>query len=200
MLVLAISVPVIDGNEKIVLEKVPCIHYPVQFQEDQRQGGQKQVRALLNSGSKVNTMSPAYAERLGFKTWKTNVGAQKIDGFALESFGIVIADFQIEDKSGRPRFFQKTFLVSNTKFKLILGMLFLEISNADMAFGEKTLIWKSYTTSEALLTTKQVWLVDSKEFVIVALDADSKTFVVHVAIRDQEEMAMDPDKKAQIEA
>ena len=50
-------------------------------------------------------MSPAYAERLGLKTWKTNVGAQKIDGSALETFGMVIADFQMEDKGGRPRFF-----------------------------------------------------------------------------------------------
>ena len=32
------------------------------------------------------------------------------------------------------------------------------------------------------------------------MDADSKTFVVHMAIREQEEIAMDPDKKAQIEA
>ena len=95
---------------------------------------------MLNSGSKVNAMSSAYAERLGLKTWKTNVGAQKIDGSALETFGMVIADFQVEDKSGRPRFFQKTFLVADTKFEVILGMLFLKISNADIAFVEGTLI------------------------------------------------------------
>ena len=50
-------------------------------------------------------MSPAYAEKLGFKTWKTNVRAQKIDGSTLETFGMVIADFQVEDKGGRFRFF-----------------------------------------------------------------------------------------------
>ena len=137
-----------------MLEKVLCIHYPVQFQEDQGQKGQKQVRALLDSGSKVNAMSPAYAERLGLKTRKTNVGAQKIDGSALETFGMVIADFQVEDKSGRPRFFQETFLVTDTKFEVILGMLFLELSNADVSFGEGTLTWKSYTTNEALPTTE----------------------------------------------
>ena len=63
-----------------------------------------------------------------------------------------------------------------------------------------SLLWKSYTTNEALPTTKRVQLFDPKEFVIAALDADSKTFVVHVAIRKREEMAMDADKKAQIEA
>ena len=145
-------------------------------------------------------MSPAYAERLGLKTWKTNVGAQKIDGSALETFGMVIADFQVEDKSGRPRFFQETFLVADTKFEVILGMPFLKISNADIAFGEGTLTWRPYTTNKALPTTKLVQLVDPKKFVISAIDLDGETFVMHVAIREREEMAMDPDRKAQIEA
>ena len=127
---------------------MPCIYYPVQFQ------GQEQVWVLLNSGSEVNAMSPTYAKRLGLKTRKTYVGAQKIDGSALETFRMVIADFQVEDKGGRPRFFQETFLVANTKFEVILGMPFLKISNADVAFGKGTLTWKSYTTHEALPTTK----------------------------------------------
>ena len=83
---------------------------------------------------------------------------------------------------------------------MVLGISFLKISNADVAFGEGTLTWKSYTTNEALPITEQVQLVDPKEFVIAALDADSKTFVVHVTIREREEMAMNPDRKAQIEA
>ena len=145
-------------------------------------------------------MSPAYAKKFGLKTWKTNVGAQKIDGSALETFGMVIADFQVEDKDGRSRFFQETFLVADTKFEVILGMPFLKLSNADVSFGEGTLTWKSYTTNEALPTTERVQLVDPKEFVIAALDADSKTFVVHVAIREQEEMPVHSERQAQIEA
>ena len=138
---------VTDGSEEVV--RVPCIHYPVQFQE-------VQVRALLDSSSEVNVTNPAYAEKLGLKTRKTNVGAQKIDGFALETFGMVIADFHVEDKSGRPRFFQETFLVIDTKFEVILEMRFLKISNADVVFGEETLTWKLYTTKKALPTNKRV--------------------------------------------
>ena len=145
-------------------------------------------------------MSPAYTKRLNLKTWKTNVGAQKIDGFALEIFKMVIADFQVEDKGSRPRFFQETFLVADTKFEVVLGMPFLKISNADLVFGEGTLTWKSYNTNKALAITKQVQLVDQKKFVIAALDADSETFIVHVAIWKQEEMARDPSRKSQIEA
>ena len=145
-------------------------------------------------------MSPAYAKKLGLKIRKTNVGAQKIDGFALEIFGMVITDFQVEDKGGRPRFFQKAFLVADTKFEVVLWMLFLNISNADIAFGEGTLTQRSYITNKALPTTKQVQLVDLKELVIVVFDVDSKTFIVHVAIQEREEMAMDSNKKAQIKA
>ena len=100
MSVSAIFAPVTDDGKEVVLKWVPYIHYSVQFQEDQ-----EQVKALLNSGNEVNAMSPAYAKRLGLKTWKTNIGAQKINGSALETFGMVIADFQVEDKGGKPRFF-----------------------------------------------------------------------------------------------
>ena len=193
----ATSVRVTDNRgEKVVLKKIPYIHYPVQFEEDQGQEGQKLVRVLLDSGSKINAMSPAYAKRLGLKTRKTRVGAQKIGGSALETFGMVIADFQMEDKDGRSRFFQETFLIADTKFEGIPKILFLKLSNANVFFSEETLTWKSYTTNKALPTTEWVKLVDPKEFVIAVLDADSETFVMHVAIQEREEMAMDPDKKA----
>lgn len=50
-------------------------------------------------------MSTNYTQKLGFHIWKTSVGAQKIDSSGLENFGMMIADFQIEDKVNRPRFF-----------------------------------------------------------------------------------------------
>ena len=84
-------------------------------------------------------MSPAYVKKLGLKTRKTNVRAQKIDGLALETFGMGIADFSVEDKGGRPKFFQETFLMADTKYEVILEMSFLKLSNADMSFSEKTL-------------------------------------------------------------
>ena len=95
---------------------------------------------MLNNDSKVNAINLNYARKLGFKIRKINVEAQKIDGSALEIFGRIIADFQVKDKASRPRFFQETFLIANTKFEVILGMFFLKISNADMLFGKKTLM------------------------------------------------------------
>ena len=60
---------------------------------------------MLNSASKVNAMNPAFARKLGLHIRKINVGAQKIDDSALETFEMVIADLQVEDKGSRPRFF-----------------------------------------------------------------------------------------------
>ena len=85
-------------------------------------------------------MNPVYVKRLGLHIQKSNIGAQKFDGSALETFEMVIANFQVEDKSGRPRFFHETFLVADTKFEVILGMPFLKISNADVTFSEGTLM------------------------------------------------------------
>ena len=71
VLVSAIFVPVIDNKgEQVVLKRIPSIHYPVWFQESQ-----KQVKTLLSRGSKVNAMSSAYVEGLDLKTRKTNVKA-----------------------------------------------------------------------------------------------------------------------------
>ena len=77
-------------------------------------------------------------------------------------------------------------------------MLLLKISNADVSFGQKTLMSKFYTIIKVLSSTKPVQLIDLKKFVIAALDVDSKTFIVHIAIRKQEKMPVHLNKRAQI--
>lgn len=64
---------------------------------------------------------------------------------------MIITDLEIEDKADRSRFFQKTFFIVDIKFKIILGIAFLKISNTDMSFAEKILMWKFYITIKALL-------------------------------------------------
>ena len=79
-------------------------------------------------------------------------------------------------------------------------MLFLKISNAHVLFGKKTLTWRTYAINEVLPTTKQVQIVNLKEFVIAVLDINSKTFVVYVAIREREEMPVHSKGQAQVGA
>ena len=114
--------------QKVILDRVPCIHYPVQFRKDKG----ATIRALIDSGSEVNAMTPAYAKQLGLQARKTDVGAQKIDGSSLRTFGMVIAGFQVEDKLGRVRFFQELFLLAETSMDVVLGMPFLVLGNADI--------------------------------------------------------------------
>ena len=69
---------------------------------------------------------------------------------------MVIVDFQVEDKSGRSRFFQEIFLVADMKFEVILRMFFLKLSNADVSFNEKIFTWKLSTTNKTLPTIERV--------------------------------------------
>ena len=115
------------AQEVIVLDQVSCIHYPVQFWKDKAT-----IQALIDSGSKINAMTLAYAKQLGLWIRKIDVGAQKINGSLLTTYGIVIATFQVKDRLGRARFFQKIFLLANTSMEMVLGMPFLTLSNANI--------------------------------------------------------------------
>ena len=90
-----------EASKIRVLDKVPSICYSVQF----RKNKSKNVLALLDSGSEVNAMTPAYTAHLGLKVRVTNVGTQKIDKSSPAIYSMVIAAFQIVDKLGRSWFF-----------------------------------------------------------------------------------------------
>ena len=96
---------------------------------------------------------------------------------------MIIANFQVENKANKSKFFKKIFLIANTKFEMILEIFFLKISNTNISFGKKTLIQKSYITIKALSITKQISIVDLKKFVIAVLNTNSKTFIIYVAIQ-----------------
>ena len=70
------------------LKQVSYIYYPLYFQKDIANVG-----ALIESDSKINTMTSAYILKLGFKVHHTNVRAQKIDGSTFKIFGMVLASF-----------------------------------------------------------------------------------------------------------
>ena len=172
---------VTQKTSKVILDQVRCIHYPVQFRKNKK----ATIQALINSGNEVNAMAPAYAAKLGLKVCPPNVGAQKIDSSLLRTFGMVIAGFQIEDKLSRIRFFQESILLAEISIEVVLGMFFFTLSNADIKFVEKELIWRFYTAVEALPTTKRVELINKKEFAKPALDEESKTFVVYIATLEE---------------
>ena len=180
MTVSATSTPVtvareeeVDENLGANLARVPCIRYPINL-------GKKSVSALLDLGSEVNAVYPAFAKELGLPIRPTDMGAQKIDGTTLETYGMVVAAFSVEDKANRVRFFEETFLVANVSPEVVLGMPFLTLSGADVDFLGRELRWRTYSTEEALPTTRRVELVGKKKFAAAALDPEHKTYVVYV--------------------
>ena len=141
-------------------------------------------------------MTSGYALKLGLKVRSTNLGAQKIDGSILETFGMVLASFQVENTLGRAWFFQEMFLLADLSIEVVLGMPFLTFSNADIKFAQKKLTWRSYTAAEALSTTKRVKIIDRKEFAKAVLDEHVEAFVVHVTFLST--MAIHSAREAQI--
>lgn len=105
----------------------------------------------------------------------------------------------MENKVGRPKFFQEIFLVADTQVKVILKMLFLKINNMNMSFNKETLIWRFYITNKVLAITKQVQIINKKNYIITVLDINSKIFVQYMVIWEWEEMPIHSKKQAQID-
>ncbi len=144
-------------------------------------------------------MSQAFAQQLGLKIRKTNVGAQKIDGTTLETYKIVVSTFSVSNKDGRERFFEESFLLADVSPDIVLGMPFLTMSNADVDFQARDLQWRSYTTGKVFPTTRRVELIGKKEFAAAALDLEYEAFVVYIAALSVDlGNKMHPSRRAQI--
>ena len=76
-----------------------CIWYFIAFLGGVTQNGSAldPVLVFFDSDSKVNTMHPAFTERLGFIVQTTNIGVQKIDSTTFETYGMVVAAFSVTD-------------------------------------------------------------------------------------------------------
>lgn len=132
--VLATSTLVTGANmedDLLLLERVLCIYYLLCFRKDN-----SDIKTLLDSGRKVNAMTPAYASKLGLKVRSTNIGAQKINGSTLETFEMTLASFWVKNKLGQARFCQEIFLFANTSVKVILEIPFLILSNANISLAD----------------------------------------------------------------
>ncbi len=146
-------------------------------------------------------MTPAFAAKLGFFTQPIDIGAQKIDGSTLKTYGMVLAGFSIQDKSGKIRFFEETFLLADTSMEVVLEMPFPALINTDIQFDAESFTWRSYSTTEALFITRRVELIDKHKFAKAALDENSEAFVMHVATLEVPVSAMSihPSRAAQVQ-
>ena len=140
---------------------------------------------MLNFENKLNPITLAYTAQLSLKMQKTNIGAQKIDKFLLKTYEKIITAFKVLDKLSCSWFFQKTFLLTDISIKVVLGMVFLIVSNADIQLAEKELTWKIYIPKKALPITCRVQFLRQKKFAKTVVDENIEVFVVHISSWDQ---------------
>lgn len=78
----------------LMLERVFYIYYPILFKKDN-------IKALINSESEVNIITPVYTLKKSLKIYYTDGKSQKIDDSTLETFRMILASFQVEDRFGQ---------------------------------------------------------------------------------------------------
>ena len=77
-------------------------------------------------------MTPAFAPKLVLSTQPTNISAQKIDGFLLKIYDMIMAGFSIQDELVKIFFFEENFFLADTSMDVIRGMPFLFLGNMDI--------------------------------------------------------------------
>ncbi len=81
-------------------------------------------------------MTPTFAAKWELRPRPTKVDAQKIDGLSLETYDTALTRFSIQDSLEIIWFFEETFLLADTSIEVVLEMLFLSLSNADVEFAK----------------------------------------------------------------
>ena len=134
-------------SRKSIFEQVLCIYYLVQFRRKNNEDKNKDVRALVDSGSEVNAIHPVYTMKLDLRAGKINISVQKINRFYLDTFEIVIADFSVKHKLETVYFFYGIHLLTNIGLEVAFRIYLLIFSRADVLFVEQKFVWKTYTVA-----------------------------------------------------
>lgn len=118
----------LEAPEGYELQRVLYIYYPAHFDRFS-------IETLIDLGSKINTMQSSFVRKLGLGICKTDVGAQKIDNRGLQTFKMVIALFQIDEKDKKSRFFEETFILADISINITFGIFFLTLNNVKIDFN-----------------------------------------------------------------
>lgn len=73
-----------------------------------------------------------FVARLDLSTQPISISIYKANGFTLKTYNIVMTGFFIWDKYGIIRFFEETFLFTDTSIEVVLGISFLTLSSMDV--------------------------------------------------------------------
>lgn len=79
--------------------------------------------------SKINIITPIFANKLSFSIKKIWVKAQIINQLIFKIFGIVMMDFPLQNNNKKVRFFEKTFLLAIISINIVLEIFFFIFSD-----------------------------------------------------------------------
>lgn len=106
---------------------IPCIHYLDEFNKNLR-------KALINTGSKVNTIYTSFMRKSSLCICKIYMGIQKIDSDGLKTYGIVITSFWIHDKVGKFCFYKQIFLYAQISIDARFQISFPLLNNIEVKY------------------------------------------------------------------
>lgn len=93
--------PVVENNLPFSLDTPPLERVLYIYELIWLKKNWAELKTLVDFSNEVNTMTPAYIDRLSLQIWPTIIKTQMIDNFTLQIFKIVLANFQVKDKFGR---------------------------------------------------------------------------------------------------
>lgn len=91
---------------------------------------------------------------------------------------MTLASFEVKDKLSRSQFFQKLFLLTDSSSKIVLKMLFWFLQCKYIICKTWTYL-KTFITSKALPTTKQVEFIE-KKIIKKTLNKNIEVFVMYI--------------------
>lgn len=89
--------------------------------------------------SEVNSIILAFTTIFSLTTRMKNLEARNLDGSLFKMYSIVLVVFFVPNSPTRVQFFKETFLLAETSIKIVLGMLFLFLSNIYVKFDARKL-------------------------------------------------------------
>lgn len=72
------------------------------------------------------------------------------------------------------------FLLADVNMKVVFGIRFMAINNADNQFTKKKLIWKTYMIKKVFTITCQVEFINKNKFVEIELDENVKVLMTQI--------------------
>lgn len=139
-----------------------------------------EFRVLIDFGTEVNAITPAFAVELGLFTRQIEISIEKIDISTQNIYGMVIIGFLIQNKLGKIRYYEENFLSVNTSMNVFFKMRIMAFNNKIIQFTTKCFTWKTYSTAEILAIARQLEFIDKYKFAKAALDKNFEKFVMYI--------------------